>query len=382
VAMIPRNTHRGRRAALLVLALSILAALAPGAASAALPAGFWGVVPAGSATTEQLRTVKEGGVESVRVPINWSAVQSSPGALPDWSSVDPTVRAAVENGLSVLPFLSSPPQWAVSYEGIGGGAQAPRSLPVQTAAQQAAWREFLRLAVFRYGPGGSFWTENPLLPERPIRIWQVWNEENYKYFAARPSPSQYGKLVVESYADLRSADAGARIVLGGMFIRPKDGNAKAKPGQIKRAYFAADFLERMYRTTPGVRGKFLAVALHPYSYSYKELTPQIEEVRAALKRERDAGRAIWLTELGWSSGHPDEANGNNKFEKGPQGQARELTDAFRLLRSKAAAWRIKRVYWFSLTDAPGTCNFCDGSGLFGEGFVPKPAWSAYKRLAG
>jgi hypothetical protein len=308
-------------------------------------------------------------------------VQSSPGALPDWGSVDPTVQAAAETGLSVLPFLNSPPQWAVAYEGVGGG-RAPRSLPVQTAAQRAGWREFLRLAVFRYGPGGSFWTEHPLLPERPIRIWQIWNEENFKYFAARPSPSQYGKLLVESFRDLRSADPGAEIVLGGLFIRPKGGSAKPAPGRIKRAWFATEFLERMYRTTPEVRGRFLAVALHPYSYSYKQLTAEIEEVRATLKRVHDPGRALWLTELGWSSGHPSAANGHNKFEKGRQGQARELTGAFKLLRAKAASWRVKRVYWFSLTDAPGTCNFCDGSGLFGEGFVPKPAWSAYKRLAG
>jgi hypothetical protein len=157
---------------------------------------------------------------------------------------------------------------------------------------------------------------------------------------------------------------------------------KAKPGRIKRAWFATEFLESMYRTTPGVRGKFLAVSLHPYSYSYKQLPAEIEEVRAALKRAHDPGRALWLTELGWSSGRPEAANGHNKFEKGPQGQARELSGAFGLLRSKAAAWRVKRVYWFSLTDAPGTCNFCDGSGLFGAGFAPKPAWSAYERLAG
>ena len=252
---------------------------------------------------------------------------------------------------------------------------------MQTAAQRSAWREFLRLAVFRYGPGGSFWSENPLLPERPIRIWQVWNEENYKYFAARPSPSQYGQLVVQSYADLRSADPGARIVLGGLFAEPKGGGTKPGPGVVKRAYFATDFLERMYRTTPGVRGKFLAVAIHPYSYSYKRLPAEIEKVRAVLKRERDPGRAIWLTELGWSSGTPNASNGRNGFEKGRAGQARELSGAFGLLRSKAAAWRVKRVYWFSYTDAPGTCNFCDGSGLFSDGLAPKPAWSAYKRLA-
>ena len=366
---------------LLAIAVALGALLAPGAASAALPADFWGVVPAGNLSAEQARTIKAGGVESVRFPINWAAVQSSPGAAPDGSSIDPEIRAAAEAGLNVLPFLGGAPGWAVESESVDG-VSAPRGLPVQTAAQRAGWREFLRLAVFRYGPGGTFWTENPLLPAHPIRIWQIWNEENFKYFAARPSPSQYGKLVVESFGDLRSADSGAKIVLGGLFGRPKGGSSKPQPGKVKRAYLAADFLERMYRTTPGVRGKFLAVALHPYSYNYNELPGEIEEVRAALRRSHDPGRAIWLTELGWSSGRPEAANGNNGFEKGRQGQARELRGAFRLLREGATAWRVKRLYWFSLTDAPGTCNFCDGSGLFGDGFVPKPAWSAYESFAG
>ena len=249
-----------------------------------------------------------------------------------------------------------------------------------TAEQRSGWREFLRLAIFRYGPGGSFWTEHPELTPHPIRIWQIWNEENFKYFAARPSPSQYGKLVVESFRDLRSADPGAQIVLGGLFIRPKGGNEKPRAGRIKRAYFAADFLEQMYKTTPGVRGKFVAIALHPYSYSYRQLTPEVEEVRTTLRRVHDPGRALWLTELGWSSGNPTSANGHNKFEKGRRGQARELVGAFSLLRAKASAWKVKRVYWFSLTDAPGTCNFCDGSGLFSDDWVPKPSWTAYERL--
>jgi hypothetical protein len=366
---------------LLAIAAALAALLVLPGAAAAMPADFWGVVPAEELTGPQAQTIAAGGVESIRTPIPWAAVQSGPGALPDWSSIDPEVRAASEAGLNVLPFLTSPPAWAVQYEGVGGGATAPRGLPTQTAAQRSEWREFLRLAVFRYGPGGSFWSENPLLPAHPIRVWQIWNEENYKYFDARPSPSQYGKLVVQSFQDLHSADPGARIVLGGLFINPRGGNTKATPGKPKRVYFGADFLERMYRTTPGVRGKFIAVAIHPYSKSYLRLAPEVEEMRAALKSSRDPGRALWITELGWSSERPSSANGFNQFEKGRQGQANELTGAFKLLHTHAAAWHVKRVYWFSLTDAPGTCNFCDGSGLFGEGFYPKPSWAAYKRLA-
>jgi hypothetical protein len=370
-----------RRKALLSLVLSLLAlALMPAAAPAALPADFWGVVTNEAPSAEGARTLARGGVESIRVPINWAAIQSSPGAEPDWGSVDPYVRSAAESGISVLPFFIGPPTWAVNYEGVGG-ARAPVSLPVRSAAQRSAWRELLRLTVFRYGPGGSFWAENPLLPAHPIRVWQIWNEENYKYFAARPNPAQYGKLVVESFRDLRSADPGARLVLGGLFLQPKGGSAKPAPGRIKRAYFAADFLERMYRTTPGVRGKFIAIALHPYSKYYGRLSAEIEEVREALRKSHDLGRALWLTELGWSSGRPSAANGHNQFEKGVKGQARELRGAFKLLTAKAVAWRIERVYWFSYTDEPGSCNFCDGSGLFRKGLVAKPAWSSYKRFA-
>ena len=96
-----------------------------------------------------------------------------------------------------------------------------------------------------------------------------------------------------------------------------------------------------------------------------------------MKKQHDAGKALWITELGWSSGHPSAANGHNQFEKGLAGQKRELLGAFKLLKANQRAWRLQRVYWFSLTDAPGSCNFCDGSGLFGDGFTPKPAWYAY-----
>ena len=71
-----------------------------------------------------------------------------------------------------------------------------------------------------------------------------------------------------------------------------------------------------------------------------------------------------------------------EFEKGRAGQARELRGAFGLLRSRSATWRVNRVYWFSFTDEPGSCNFCDGSGLFKQGgLVAKPSWSSYKRFA-
>ena len=370
---------RGELRGVLAAALACLGLLmsAP-SASAAVPSDFWGVVPQSTPTAAQFERLEAGGVDAIRVDIPWATVQSSEGARPDWSGVDPLVKGAALAGIEVLPFLSGAPAWAVESVNVGGGVDAPKTLPVKTAAQRDAWSEFLRLAVARYGPEGSLWSADPGLPEHPIRTWQIWNEENFRYFVAHPSPSDYGRLVQISHAALVSADPGAKIVLGGLFAKPREAQFKHRP---PLAYFASDFLTQMYRDTPGVRSLFSGVALHPYTYGYRTLTGEIEAVRAALRANHDANKGLWITELGWSSHRPDESNGYNGFEKGPQGQAAQLTGAFHLLSRNRRRWHLRRVFWFSLTDSPGSCNFCDGSGLFGPGFKPKPAWSAFVRAA-
>lgn len=352
-------------------------ALAP--AAQALPAKFWGVSPQTPPSAEQFQRLQRGGVDSIRVPVLWASVQPVKGGPPVWSGVDELVRGAAGAGLDVLPFLYGAPQWAVPeavVPGSGGTARAPKFLPVRNGAQRFAWSSFLVEAVARYGPKGTFWAENPAVPRRPIRVWQIWNEANFKYFVVRPNPVEYGKLVNISYAALRRADPGAKIVLGGLFAAPREARFKRKPPQ---AYFATHFLDRMYRSTPGIKRKFIGASLHPYTGRFQDLTGYIEMVREALKRHKDPGKGLWITELGWSSGPP---RANNSFAKGRGGQKRQLQGAFGLLKRKQAPWRIKRVYWFSVDDVTGACNFCDGSGLFGAGFTPKPAWYAYVRFAG
>jgi len=351
---------------------------ASAAVAEALPSNFWGVVPQATPSAEQFQRLKRGGVDSVRIPIGWSGIQPEKGGALDWSTDDALVRSAAMAGVDVLPFVTGAPSWAVPSLWVPGShhtVKAPRNLPA-TGAQSSAWAGFLKQVVGRYGPNGAFWAENPTVPKRPIRTWQIWNEENFKYFVVRPNPAEYGQLVKLSYTAIKSADPGAQVVLGGMFGRPKGGRSKAKP---KQSYFATDFLEQMYERTPGIRGKFNGVALHPYSYHFQELALEIEELRTVMAENHDAAKGLWITELGWSSQHPTHSN---LFAKGVSGQATQLKGAFKLLQSKQAKWRIQRVFWFSVDDQTGSCNFCDGSGLFGPGFTPKPAWNAYVKFAG
>jgi hypothetical protein len=371
---------RKARACAALAIVSVLALSAFAASAAALPARFWGVVPQAALTKEQFQRLQRGGVDSIRVPLQWSGLQSTKNGPIDWSGVDSVIENAATTNIEVLPFFSGAPKWAVPLETLpaSGGAKAPSHLPASGAAA-GAWSRFLRAAVERYGPAGDFWAEHPALPEHPVRIWQIWNEENFKYFVAKPNPAEYGRLVKLSYSAIKGVDPGAQLILGGMFSEPKGGKSKVKP---KRVYFATDFLEQMYKTTPGIKSKFSGVALHPYTVSYPQLKPEIEAFRAVLAKNHDAAKGLWITELGWSSKPPPANPRENLFAKGLAGQNTQLKGSFSLLEKMQVKWRLQRIYWFSVDDAANTCNFCDGSGLFGEGFIPKPSWYSFVKFAG
>lgn len=362
-------------------ALAAMAFFAISASAAqALPAGFWGIVPQSNLSVEQFQRLSRGGVESIRIPVGWSSVQPNKGGSFEWSGFDNQVEEAAQAGVKVLPFLTGAPEWAVPAKRVpgAGGLEAPAYLPVKGAAR-TAWVSFLTAAVARYGPTGSFWSEHPAVPKRPIREWQIWNEPNFKYFIAKPNPAEYGQLVKLSFTALRAADPGAKVILAGLFSRPKGARDRRTGKHKSLNWYASDFVNVMYKRNPGIKTKFQGAALHPYTIYARELPEVTNEFRHYLQMNGDGAKQLLITELGWSSG---PKNSGNLFAKGPAGQAKELKTAFTQLRNNQAKWKLKSIFWFSVDDLPGACNFCDGSGLFGPGFTPKPAWYSYVKFAG
>jgi len=361
--------------AALVVALVGLTAFA--AVASALPARFWGIVPQAHPTEEQFQRLQTGGVKSMRIALDWPSLQPSKGGTINWSGIDVMVERGAKHDIEMLPFLTGAPRWAVPVIPVPGdpNAKAVAHLPAAGAAA-TAWSGFVKAAVARYGSTGSFWAENPGVPKRPLKVWQIWNEQNFKYFVAKPNPAEYGRLVKLSYTAIKSVDPSGKVLLGGLFAYPKGCAKEKRPKSI----CAPVFLEQMYKKTPGIKTKFSAAALHPYTGNYTELKPYVQDFRTVLVANKDAAKPLWITELGWSSQPVDPAR--NIFAKGPAGQAKQLTGAFNLLRANAAKWKLQRLFWFSVDDAEGVCNFCPGSGLFSEGFVPKKAWYAYVKFTG
>jgi hypothetical protein len=304
--------------------------------------------------------MQSSGVRSVRLVMDWASIepQSPLSEPPDFEGFDREVRLAAEHGIRVFPFVWGTPEWV---------APEPVDQPVATPWQRRAWRSFLRLAVDRYGPDGSFWFEHPEVAYRPIRSWEIWNEENIVTFSNTTSPAAYATLLRESGQVLHGADPGSKVIIGGLFGRPL---------QIPPNTLSGDFLSRLYRTRD-VKRYFDGVALHPYVADAHAIQAQIENLRRVMRLHHDSSTPIYMTELGWGSDSFE-----SRWERGLQGQARELNEAMSMLVSHRRAWRIAGVWWFSWVDLSNSCQFCDSAGLLTADREAKPAWYRFNAWTG
>jgi hypothetical protein len=355
-----------RRATATAVLCLTAALLALPAAAQALPRGFFGIAPQTPIGPRDTGRMRSGGLETIRAPLEWGAVQSSPRAEFDWAAFDPVVEEAARAHLEVLPFLCAPPRW-LSRDG--------RRLPIDNGRQRRGWARFAGAAVERYGPRGSFWEEHgpgttDPLPRLPIHAWQIWNEENFFYFTRPASPTRYARLLAISHRAIHRADPRAVVVTGGLFGNPRESPPLAMD--------AAAFLDRLYRVR-GVKADFDAVALHPYAANAAELRSLVEQVRGTMLRHRNRRGRLYVTEMGWGSQYDP---GVVSFEVGLHGQARELRAAYRYLIANRGRLGLAQVDWFSWKDER-LCSFCDSVGLFRRGyrFHPKPAWHALVALA-
>jgi hypothetical protein len=333
-----------------------------------LPPSAIGIAPQATLDAHDYEGLAEAGVGIVRAPLNWPSLQAEPGDCKpepavdvcNWAAMDELVGNAALSGARVLPVVAGVPEFVSEHA----------SEPPLGGEALRGWRDFLRAAVRRYGPGGAFWTNEfvraPFKGEpQPITEWQVWNEPNGKvHFHPRPSARRYGKLLKVTSEALRGVDPEAEIVLGGMF-----GSARI-PQPI--------FLRRLYRVR-AIKRHFDAIALHPYAVKIRGLDRQVRRARREARRARDRKVGLWVTELGWGSG-----KGGHRLEIGPQRQAARIVNAFDLLGRQRERWNVEGVILFTWQDRRDglVCRFCRHAGLFDAVDRSKPAWEAFKQVTG
>jgi len=363
-----RHPRRSARVPVLLGLIALTVALIPASSMAAkVPKNFVSLVaprPLDNADLQQIHKIK---VKSVRVLLNWRATEPQKGVF-HWP--DAQVANLAKNGIAPTFTVLFSPQWATHTTLVG----AP---PLKGEAKRA-WKGFLMRAVKRYKPGGKFWRQNPNLPKKPVRAWQIWNEPNLpKYFAqaGRPNvkqvkhtPKAYGKFVKTSDKAIHKADKHAKVILAGL-----SGNPKKKKMEPQR------FLKTMLKVRK-VEKHFDAAALHPYAPTIKDYKKRISKAHKALKKGGAKKKELWLTEIGWGS-----ATDKFPLTKGPGGQARLLKKSFKVSLKKRKKWNIDRIFWYDWRDPPASapvgCTFCNSAGLLKFDRTPKPAYKKFKRFA-
>jgi chitodextrinase len=307
---------------------------------------------------QDLKGMAAARVRTERFQLNWPSVQPSQGSF-HWNETDALVGSLARHGIRAVPFVWGSPPW------VAGTDARP---PIDSAADEQAWQNFLKAAVARYGPGGIYWGTiyqqqygagaTPL----PIQSWQIWNEPNLaKYFAPQPSATEYARVLEISHDAIKSQDPEATIVLAGLV------GIGSNPSWV--------FFRNLYQVA-GVKSNFDVAALHPYSPDLDTFRKAIQNVRGVMTQYGDAEKTLWLTEVGWGSGPPDQYGIN----KGITGQDQMLDGAFDMILHSRRTWKVERVFWFYWRDPStpaGTCSFCGTAGLLNYDRTPKPAYDTF-----
>jgi hypothetical protein len=362
----------GGRFLLALLSLLALAVAAAGCGGSddsddeSVASTFYGVAPEGQQTAGDYVRMEAGGVGTVRIVLQWSAIESGSKGDYDWTGFDRTIADIANAGLVPLVTVFGTPK-LYADEAI--------TPPVDDEKAFAAWSKFLKAAAERYGTDGDFWqlfsTANPDAEAHPVVDWEIWNEPNSSTFwAPKPDPDAYAELIEKSSRVLHFVDPDAKVMSAGMFATP----------QSDGAIVSYDFLEKLF-SVDGVDDAIDVVGAHPYGPDVKAVTDQVEDTRKALD-EAGTDDPIWVTEIGWGS----NPKSGNDLSKTPEEQAQLLTDSFTALRDSREDLGVEGVVWYTWHDATGSsvgaCGWCASAGLVDTDRETKPAWTAYTDVTG
>jgi hypothetical protein len=298
------------------------------------------------------------GAGVVRIVFNWAGIETRPGVY-DFSRYDEWMRSVANHRMRVLPILFDTP----SFYGRQSrrGTYPPRNVD--------AYARFAAAAVGRYGPNGSFFTDNPDVPKVPIRSWQIWNEPNLRaYWLPRPNAREYVQMLRAAYQAIRAVDGRAEVVTAGI-------PASLLSGAIRFERFVG----AMYKAK-GAR-YFDTLAPNAYGRTAQDVIGSIGNLRKLMNRNGDRRGKIWVTEVGWGTGGP-----RSRFNIGERRQAVEIPKLLRGLYRVRGRLRLRGVVYFGWQDLrPYAPKFKDmwglHTGLFKLNGRPKPAYRAFKRVA-
>lgn len=354
---------------LLILSLTVIATVALGCgesdeATARVSPSFFGVAPQDATSDVDLARMQAGNVGSYHLLVLWPRVEQSEGVY-DWRSYDSLIGKLAEAGIKPVPYVYGTPSWLTKNEDIP---------PTTSSKAMEAYKSFLTAAAERYGPGGSFWDTfaltDPGVAPQPLQTWEIWNEINSgNFWAPKPSPSDYAKLLRLSSKTLHGVDPTSQVMTAGMFATPHN----------KKALTSFDYLKQLFKKK-GVTDAADLVGVHPYGPTVDDVQRQMAKTYKVMRKGGERG-GMWVTEIGWGS----DTSAHSQLVVSPKKQAKLLTQTYDMMLKNRKKWKLQGVLWYTWRDdttPTGLCTWCSSAGLVDQDLDAKPAWLAYTNLTG
>jgi hypothetical protein len=301
---------------------------------------------------EDIKYLKELGVGTVRVPLEWQFIKTRPGEY-DWSDVDRLLKVAQTKQIDVLFTIRTTfRQRPIKRRPRKGVIEINPPL-----VDMKEWVHFVEILSNHYqGRGVNYEIENEV---NETSFWKA-------------TLDQYLELLRAGYDAIKKADPKAKVLASAMGCGVTR-NLQLGSGSQKAWKWHDSWLEPVLSTK-----KFDAVSVHDY-YFPSEIVANgltfrsyLEHVRDVMKKSGSGIFPIWITETGFVS-LPSDTGGrsdNGSFEK----QAQWLTEAYQ----QAFELGVERIYWLLLRDRKepyfGSMGLADAKG------DRRPAWNALSQL--
>lgn len=206
----------------------------------------------------------------------------------DWRHDDLIAGMLAAHGLRWLPIIDYTAAWDETVP--GDDHSPPKSV--------SDYYTYAAAVAARYGPGGSFWSENSNLPPRPVDNYEIWNEPDSHYFwHPTPDPAAYADLYASARAAILTVEPTARVIIGGLTSPPV-------------------FLASLLNAAPRIRGQIDGVAIHPYGPTPEHVLDSVRTDRLAMNADGMSTVPLYVTEFGWTT-HPKGAHDWAPPEKRP-----------------------------------------------------------------
>lgn len=305
------------------------------------------------------------GVKVSREELSWANVEPNRKGAIDTNVVaiyDKAIDQNVNRGIDVIGMLLTTPKWSSTNPSAGDWWwYEPKN--------QEDYFDYVRWAVTR-------WKDK-------VHTWEIWNEPNHQgtwncidSCTFEDRAASYATLLAGAYQAIKAIDPDARVLIGGLYVHDSSNEGMA-------------FLNKVVEVSGGAIN-FDAMSIHTYMPDripedtrsdsvVQNFQYRLNMVNTWIDQHGGKPGEIWITEEGKStcttSGEcPDSMNWT------------EDEQANMLARMYGIAMSTRRVVHFNYFqmedkfDRPQ--NLYGGMAILRDDYSPKPAYHAYKTMAG